>query len=743
MQAAGRFLTERRLLAWGLFFLLCIPPALGFSGYRWASEKHENWGGEASRADLPHTEAEFAQAEFPCILVAECESFLRPDNLAALRAMIERLERKGLVQQLLWPGSIQEFTLTGGVRPLLPAGLQGDALRDRMAQVAVHPLVRGQILSDDHRTMLLPFVPAEFRRRDSQRIRAVVQAALNGTGVTARLTGPLPLWHAHRTAFEEDHLRIIGLACGLVVILALVIFRRPSAILIACSGPTVGMIWTLGWLSLLGETGNDLAENILPVMVLMVGFTDGVHLVAQIRQERAQGRSSVEAVSSAVRHVGVACFLTSLTTAIGFGSLLLAQSPIIQGFGRASTIGVMVTFVAVLLVIPLVSTSWFGRRMHLGLEHDLVGRHIERLSSLLRWITGHARLVSILGILMTAAFCAGAMRLQPDDRLGHRIPNHSDAYAALMHADRAMGGIRTFRVVIHWEKDTDPVVVFDAIRDVERILGEQPLISAPLSIRSLLTVLPGADGPAKLLLAGLIPQTYRNRFWQPEHHSAQVVARIQDRGMVVYRPVLDDVERKIKDLTSRHPDLKMHLTGDAIIESRIVQRVVRELMQSLLTAGVIIFAVIAIAFRSIRFGILSVIPNVLPLAVTGTLRACLDTSLDISSACSFAVCLGIAVDDTIHFMTRFRHERSAGHSPEDSVCRAFTTVGGALIMTTIVLVAGFGSVMTSQLPTHFLFAAMACTTIGTALAGDLIVLPALMAWFPGASRPEPLPDSGL
>ncbi len=161
-----------------------------------------------------------------------------------------------------------------------------------------------------------------------------------------------------------------------------------------------------------------------------------------------------------------------------------------------------------------------------------------------------------------------------------------------------------------------------------------------------------------------------------------------------------------------------------------MRRIVGEVFHSLLLASVIIFVVITASFRSIRFGLLSVIPNVFPLATTAMLRACIDTSLDVSSAFSFAVCLGIAVDDTIHFLTRYRHERAAGHDVPTAIRGTFITVGSALVMTTVVMISGFASVMTSQLPTHFLFASMACTTIAAALLGDLILLPALLARFP-------------
>jgi predicted RND superfamily exporter protein len=214
--------------------------------------------------------------------------------------------------------------------------------------------------------------------------------------------------------------------------------------------------------------------------------------------------------------------------------------------------------------------------------------------------------------------------------------------------------------------------------------------------------------------------------------------------MAHYRPILDEVRRKFAAIVAEYPEFQIELTGEAIVESQAVQQVVKELFYSLVLAAVIIFVVITIAVRSIRFGLLSLIPNIFPLVATGAMRACIDTSLDIASACSFAICLGIAVDDTIHFLMRFRHEREQGHDVEASIRRTFVTVGSALVMTTVVMVAGIGSVMISELQTHFLFASMACATIGSALLGDLIILPALLTQFADrdtAANPESTTES--
>jgi predicted RND superfamily exporter protein len=156
---------------------------------------------------------------------------------------------------------------------------------------------------------------------------------------------------------------------------------------------------------------------------------------------------------------------------------------------------------------------------------------------------------------------------------------------------------------------------------------------------------------------------------------------------------------------------------------------------------VIIFVVLTIAYRSLRIGLLSIIPNLFPLVATGTALVLVGQNLELVSVCSFTVCLGIAVDDTIHFLTRFQEEQQRGGSRDAAIRRAFVGVGTALVMTTVVLILGFATAMLSDSRAHQIFAAMGIMTIGTALLADLLFLPALLAWFapraPGGEESEP------
>jgi len=732
----GRFVANRPLAAALLWLLLCVPPILGACGVQWGEVRRDRWGSEADVAELSEAEATFTYRGFPVVLVAESSDFADAGRLRAMLKLVERLPDSPEVDSLFWAGSVPRVTLLGGVLPRLSTDVSDEELVAEFLELAGHDLVSEQLVSADRSLLLLPVALQQWDDETLDAIRAAARDLVTDSDIRIRLTGRIALWEAYQSTLNDSHLTILSTACGLVVVLALVIFRRPSAILIAVSGPVVGVAWTLGWLRFLALTGNELSQIILPVLVLMIGFTDGVHLVVHLRQERARGADRRTAVITAISHVGIACLLTSVTTAIGFASLLLAESEMVQGFGRVCAIGVLISFVAVVLTIPLLSLSWFGRRLEVGFENDLVVQRLDRCAGIFDFVVRHAKKVAVFGVVLTGLLLAKASQLVPDDQLGHRIPNRAEAYEALRDVDQAIGGIRVMRILLNWDEATSNETLLAVLRQLEDEVAAEPLFSRPLSIRNVLAVLPGRESPGKLSLAGLIPDEYRGQFWFRDERSAQIVVRLQDLGMATYRPILDRLESTLTKIETDHPDIELSLTGEAIVESSVVQRIVTELFESLLLAGVIIFGVITVAFRSVRFGVLSVVPNLLPLAATGAIRAVYDPSLDIASACSFAICLGIAVDDTIHFLTRFKHERDEGRDVSSAIHQTFVTVGGALIMTTIVLVAGFGSVMLSELPTHFLFASMACTTIATALLGDLLILPALLACFPGKSTVE-------
>ena len=708
--------SRHRPWGWALLCLLSIPPTLGFLGYQRRHRERAQWA-EISDYKAPPGVDVFQFVGAPLQFLLESDGFFQPDRIAAIRAAVTDLEQRKMLRGVFWLDTLPARGAMGLPGRLLPKKLTDEIdWRAVARRVAKQPLAAEQLVSADGRALLLLVAPYSMRRASLAAIRKQLQTRLQSADIRVRMTGLVPIQRALVRASDQEHLHIQLTAYAAVVALALLIFRKWSTIIIAVSGPAVGTFWALGWLALLGEPHSDL-DPLLPVMFAMIGFTDSVHLVVHLRQERLRGTSQAESARLAATHIGKACLLTSLTTAIGFGSLIISDAEVVQAFGRGAAIGVFASYLAVILVVPLLGASPLGKRIHLGLDRDLVTRHMERLAVVVVWIVPRARSVAACGIVATGALTYLTLNLTPDDWLGNRIDTDSEAYQSMLDCEKLFGGIEHLRVIVQWPAGARQERILELLEEVEKACADQPELHAPISIRPWQQVVP----------LGFLPPQVRDQFWRPTAQRAQVVARHGDMGIASFAPAVHRLEDRLKRLAQNNPGYHFRVLSPAMNRGMMIQGVVRELFTSLALASVVIFAILALAFKSLRVGMAAVIPNLFPLVVTGGIRLLWNPTLDIASACAFTVCLGIAVDDTIHFLARYQHELLASQDSLAALRRTFVAVGNALVLTTIVLVAGFASVFVSPLPTHHLFAGVACTTIAAALFADLVLLPALLA----------------
>ena len=232
----------------------------------------------------------------------------------------------------------------------------------------------------------------------------------------------------------------------------------------------------------------------------------------------------------------------------------------------------------------------------------------------------------------------------------------------------------------------------------------------------------------------LLPPQLRRVFLIPEQHSLKVIFRLQDLGIAKYGEVFERLDQRLATIQAEHPGFVLSLEGSAFWRWQNLYQIMVDLTKSLGTASLVIFLVLATVYRSLRLGLIAIIPNLLPLTVTGSLMWLVGQPLELVSVIAFTVCLGIAVDDTIHFLTRYRMELAHGGEHEAVITRSFRGVGAALIMTTLVLVCGFMTVLWSDTREHHIFAMMGAATMVTALFADLLFLPALLVVFNRPAR---------
>lgn len=721
--------------------------ALAVAGYATKEDTKHEWARRSSQREarsdvklLKEVNAAFDLRRVQYFLVIDTDGVYKPANAAALRSIADKLDALDIVADVTWLGQIPTLNVFSFGNPLLPANeATAETFSAAEKRAIEHPLIGGQLLSKDGRTvlMLVSFDWVYYTDDDdvSTELVETAQEALKDhkdVDIQIGLTGEVPLYLGQRDAHERNHRKYQIIGYAMVAIVATLLFRGLAPIFIVSVAAGLGIFWAIGILHLVGQEINPLTGAILPLMLAMVGVSDGVHLMVHIRRVRRDGQSSMESAGSAIEHIGLPCLLTSLTTAIGFGSLMLADSAFVRSFGQACAIGVGITFFAVISIIPFLSSTWLGRRLDRGQDRDVIGHSLQKYSGIVELIIRHRRVITMVAIGLTLLFGAMSTKLRPDSRYASALPTHEPSYQALAHCDETFGGIEFARIVVQWPEGmpSDSPDILAAVADAEEVLADEPRLANPVSLRGILRTFPGDTDELdeRMSMMALMPSDVRQLVFDTDSRQTQIRVRVNDDGIAKYEPVFRRVESRLDELADKHTGFRFHLTGEPVVRGRNLYQIVVDLATSLGAASIIILVIMAVVYRSIKVGLIAVIPNMFPLVTTASLLALMGGSLEISSVCAFTVCLGIAVDDTIHFLSRYQYERKQNPTNE-SIRRTWVGVGTALIMTTVVMVSGFATVLTSELPQQRTFGAMACVTIGAALLGDMLFLPALLAWF--------------
>lgn len=627
-----------------------------------------------------------------------------------------------------------------------------DRVREVLAQ---SPLVHQTLVSTDHRTAALAcwIEPSE---RSIARLRLVmdklteaVEAEPLPPGYRLHVQG-LP---AVRTDIVEDLMRdqrrLVPLVAVLFFVLLAWMYRSPWTALGPLAAAGVGLAWTLAVLVGNGQTLN-IVSNVLPVLLLIIGVSNCVHVVGRYGEEaRADPAGDRRpAAGATIRHMTLPCLLTYLTTAIGFGSLYWAEAPGLQAFGWQAAMGMGLLYVSTILVLGVI------------LPVLPPPAPLERVCPPFGWLTaGLARGTLRPRTYVAVSFGVTALAIALALWEGRRVPLNSRLFetyedghptlASLAFVEEQLGGFIPMEVSLstaepgNWAK---PEVLANLAK-FQQFAGRQPEV---LLTRSYLDVLEAIHARARPGAAALAeesepPELAASRarraarlaeqmadavgyraFLTADERQARVLLRVRDVGTL---GTLDLGRRLEAELAQRFPDnsgIVWRLSGDAYLNARAMDGFVRDMLSSLVGAALIIFGVIGLLFRSLRLGLVAVIPNVSPLVVTLGYLGWRGYDLNVANVIVFAISLGVAVDDTIHFLSRFVEERAAGHEVGAAIRQVLTSAGETMILTTVLIVSGLSVFFFSDFMPTRRFAELTAVTMATALAGDIGLLPACL-----------------
>ncbi|MHC5066850.1 MAG: efflux RND transporter permease subunit, partial [Planctomycetota bacterium] len=596
----------------------------------------------------------------------------------------------------------------------------------------------GLSLGDDGDAVLLVVEPSDPQSSVGKlepvyrQVEALGQETAAGGLLSVAVTG-IPAMRCDLVRIQRAELPrfiLAGAVIGLLV--AAVIFRSGSAILVVAPVPLLAAFWSLGMMGLFGRTFDLMAIVITP-LAMTIAMTSTIHLLCAIREGIEEGQSPMDASRAGLALEGPACLMASLTTMIAFASLALSDSPMLGRLGLTCAGVTALVFVSTVLWIPVATSTRLGRGIGRGGRKGRAEGRSGQLSSVLVSLIGRRAGLLVVSSCGVLGICLVLLSgIKSDYRFSEFLPADQASTDALHRVDAHFGGSNRLYVMVEWPEGMHeewPEVI-DLLEAVTQLLGREEILGEPLSMVSAVGHVPEREVAGRAPGPGVtLPSEIRERLTNAEVRRTMLVVPVADEGSRVLLPMCERISGAFEQLRREHPGFDVQWTGRTYVHALMSGRMIDDLWRGLLAASAGIFLVVGLALRSGGLAVRSILPNVLPLAGVVALIAGTGGSLHYNGVLALTIGLGIAIDDSLHVLYRFKHElqRNGGHRLA-AIEASLQSVGLALITTTVVLVAGIGVLMACSLPMARHFALLIIEVLTLALLSDLVILPALLCW---------------
>lgn len=549
---------------------------------------------------------------------------------------------------------------------------------------------------------------------------------------------------------EEELLLYIALSILIVTIVLFFLYRSFWGIAIPLASVVVSLAVFLGYMELTGQSF-DVISTMFPTLMLIFGMSDVIHLQSKYIDELEKDKSRWQAMRTAFKEIGTALLLTSITTAIGFASLLLSSIPAIQRFGLNAAMGVMIAYVFV-LVFASAALLHFDRSQLQNIQKQRSNWRKFSLSLYLqnRKYPIQISLVAVFVLLLSAY---GITKISTNSYLLGDIPRESKLRQDFLFFESKFAGVRPFEIAIlpaAGKKILDQDVIAQTAKLTDYLQAKFAIgaIQSPVVfIKSIHKSWSGGIGAQYSIPES--PEAYEEikkvavnfakrapyKLFDDNQSIGRISARIQDTGSDSLALDMAEIESWISNnIDASVASFKM--TGSVLLVDKNHEYLRKNLFQGLLLAFFLVGIIFSVLFKDWRMVLVSIIPNIVPMVIAGAALGFTGIELKAVTAVIFTVSFGIAVDDTIHFLTRYKLERSKGRSVDASLRQTFLVSVKAITITTIILIFGFISLIFSSFTGTYYVGVLVCITLISALIADVYIIPQLLYWINPGSRPK-------
>ena len=575
--------------------------------------------------------------------------------------------------------------------------------------------------------------------------------------------GNPPLMAFFNDVIVEEIGLVSALSIVLIAVVLWILFRSFSAVVWPLVIIIVTLLWVVGLIGWTVET-MSMMLNIIIFLVLAIGVADTVHILSGYLFFRNHGESHEEALRSVFRKTALACMLTSITTMIGMFSLLLVPIKPIQSFGLFSGIGVFIAFLLTVFVLPLMLDLWspyaknpkasLTKKKH-RLDDD--GQRMHFVQSILRKVeplSYRFPLAVTLSFVLAAVILAyGMTKVKIDTNMVNIIKEGQPMRTTYNLVDRFMGGSGSAEILVNTGKIDglkDPRIL-NAMDDLQIFVkNEFPhLVTKSTSLVNIskdsfkalnegqdsMYVIPDDPGilANTLFMFNNANPKERRRMVTDDYSLGRISVNLRNSGSQEYNDMIFRIhnfaDRRFAELKSDYPKLKVRVTGTLAMLSQMTDYISWSQVRSFGLALIVISLLLLLVFSSYRAGMVALLPNIFPVLTIFGIMGYLEISLDTDTLLVAPITIGIAVDDTIHFLTNYRAEVSKHGNIKEGIIKTFRETGQAITFTSIILSIGFLIFLMSSHQGLSNFGIMSAIAFFTALLADLFLLPSMCLLF--------------
>ena len=547
------------------------------------------------------------------------------------------------------------------------------------------------------------------------------------------------------------HSELIRKEVGLFIFLALLVtaiilfffFRSVKVMIISMVVVGIGVVWSFGTLGILGYEITILTA-LIPPLLIVIGVPNCIFLINKYHNEFREHGNKSRSLVQMIRRVGNITILTNTTTALGFATFILTSSKDLRQFGLVASINIFAVFILSLLLIPIVF-SYLNppKKRHVShLDRKWLNNLIQKITY---FVTEKRTVVYAATITIISIALFGLLQMRIAGNITDDMPKESALYKDIKFFEKHYKSVMPFEIIIdtHRKNGITKLSTLKRINKLTDTLMTYDEFSRPLSIidpikyskqaiyngEKQFYTLPNSQEKRWLLdytLNSESPSEWMDVLVDENQQIGRVSLYVTDIGTSRMKELKDELHLKIDQIFNPEK-YKVILTGTSVVFLEGTTYLVKNLFISLFLAILLISIFMAWMFNSFRMVVVSLIPNLIPLLITASIMGYFGISIKPSTILVFSIAFGISVDDTIHFLAKYRQElKYRNNNIKDSVVAAIKETGVSMFYTSIVLFFGFFIFIASQFGGTLALGLLVSITLLIALLSNLIVLPAML-----------------